>query len=79
IFDEPTRGIDINSRSEIYFFIRELAKKGTACIVISSDLEELIGLCPEIAVMREGRIAGILDTEEKINEKEIMYLATGVK
>ena len=79
IFDEPTRGIDINSRSEIYFFIRELARQGTACIVISSDLEELIGLCPEIAVMREGRIAGILDTEEKINEKEIMYLATGVK
>ena len=79
IFDEPTRGIDINSRSEIYFFIHDLARQGTACIIISSDLEELIGLCPRIAVMREGKIAGILDDEKRINEKEIMYLATGIK
>ncbi len=78
IFDEPTRGIDIKSRSEIYFFIRALAEKGTSCIIISSDLEEVIGLCPKVLVMREGKIAGILE-QEKINEKEIMYLATGIK
>ena len=78
IFDEPTRGIDINSRSEIYFFIRSLAEKGTACIVISSDLEEIIGLCPRTLVMREGRIAGVLENDH-INEKEIMYLATGIQ
>ncbi|MBR2363733.1 MAG: sugar ABC transporter ATP-binding protein [Lentisphaeria bacterium] len=78
IFDEPTRGIDINSRSEIYFFIRSLAEKGTSCIIISSDLEEIIGLCPRTLVMREGRLAGILENDN-INEKEIMYLATGIK
>lgn len=78
IFDEPTRGIDIKSRSEIYFFIRSLAEKGTSCIIISSDLEEVIGLCPKVLVMREGQNAGILE-KEKINEKEIMYLATGIK
>ncbi|MBO7147936.1 MAG: sugar ABC transporter ATP-binding protein [Lentisphaeria bacterium] len=78
IFDEPTRGIDIQSRGEIYQFIHSLASEGMACIVISSDLEELIGLCPKVAVMREGSFAGFLE-DEHINEKEIMYLATGVK
>ena len=78
IFDEPTRGIDVQSRSEIYKFIRTLADRGMACIVISSDLEEVMGLCSRIGVMREGRLAGIV-RDEYINEKEIMYLATGVK
>lgn len=78
IFDEPTRGIDINSRSEVYHFIHRLAENGMACLVISSDLEEIIGLCPRTAVMREGTIAGFLE-DGQITEKEIMYLATGVK
>lgn len=78
IFDEPTRGIDIQSRGEIYHFIHGLAAEGMACLVISSDLEEIIGLCPKTMVMREGAAAGFLE-EEHINEKEIMYLATGVK
>ena len=78
LFDEPTRGIDIQSRGEIYHFIHSLAESGIACLVISSDLEELIGLCPRVAVMREGALAGVLE-DEHINEKEIMYLATGVK
>ena len=78
IFDEPTRGIDIKSRSDIYFFISELARRGMACLIISSDLEEVIGLCRRVAVMREGTVAGVL-ADEHVNEKEIMYLATGVK
>lgn len=78
IFDEPTRGIDIKSRSDIYSFIGELARRGMACLIISSDLEEVIGLCRKVAVMREGTVAGILE-DEHVNEKEIMYLATGVK
>ena len=78
IFDEPTRGIDIKSRSDIYFFISELARCGMACLIISSDLEEVIGLCRRVAVMREGTVAGVL-ADEHVNEKEIMYLATGVK
>ena len=78
LFDEPTRGIDIKSRSDIYFFISELARRGMACLIISSDLEEVIGLCRRVAVMREGTVAGVL-ADEHVNEKEIMYLATGVK
>ena len=78
IFDEPTRGIDIQSRGEIYQFIHQLAEAGMACMVISSDLEEIIGLCSRVAVMRDGTIAGFLE-DPYITEKEIMYLATGVK
>lgn len=78
IFDEPTRGIDVQSRSEIYKFIRSLADRGMACIVISSDLEEVMGLCSRVGVMREGRLTAIAE-DEHINEQEIMYLATGVK
>ena len=77
IFDEPTRGIDVNAKSEIYAFIHKLLGEGIACMLISSDLEEIIGLCHRVAVMREGRIAGTLEGAH-INEQEIMILATGV-
>ena len=78
ILDEPTRGIDINAKSEIYQFIRQLADKGLSLIVISSELEEIIGLCSRVYVLREGKITGEL-TGEHINEEEIMFYATGVK
>jgi ribose transport system ATP-binding protein len=77
IFDEPTRGIDIKAKSEVYTFIRDLLEEGIACLLISSDLEEIIGLCKRVAVMREGQLAGILQGEQ-ISEKQIMFLATGV-
>ena len=78
ILDEPTRGIDINAKSEIYQFINHLAKEGISIIVISSELEEIIGLCTRVYVLREGKITGEL-TGEHINEEEIMFYATGVK
>ena len=68
----------MQSRSEIYKFIRSLSDRGMTCIVISSDLEEVMGLCSRIGVMHEGCLSGIV-SDESINEKEIMYLATGVK
>ena len=77
IFDEPTRGIDIKAKSEVYAFINSLLKQGLACMLISSDLEEVIGLCSRIAVMREGTLAGELAGDE-ISEEAIMYLASGV-
>jgi len=77
IFDEPTRGIDVNARGEIYVFIRRLVEDGISCILISSDLEEVIGLSNRVVVMREGRIAGILEGDQ-INEEDIMFLAAGV-
>ena len=77
ILDEPTRGIDVNAKREIYAFIRKLVQSGISCIMISSDLEEVVGMCHRVAVMREGRIAGIVEGDH-INEEDIMLLATGV-
>ena len=78
LFDEPTRGVDIGARSDIYHFISELAASGVACLLISSDLEEVIGMCSRVMVMRAGELAGTLENEH-VTEEEIMYLATGVK
>lgn len=78
LFDEPTRGVDISARSDIYTFISELAQSGVACLLISSDLEEIIGLCRRVLVMRSGELAGCVENEH-VTQEEIMYLATGVK
>lgn len=75
ILDEPTRGIDVGARSSIYDIIVELANKGIAVIVVSSDLEEILGISNRILVMSEGRNAGILD-REAANDVSIMELAT---
>lgn len=78
ILDEPTRGIDVNAKREIYEFIHRLADRGISCIVISSEMEEVIGLCSRVYVMREGTIAGCLEGGH-IGEEEIMFHATGIK
>ncbi len=69
IIDEPTRGIDVGAKQEIYKIICELAAEGKAIIMISSDMEEILGMCDRIAVMREGHISGVLDAEEATQEK----------
>jgi ribose transport system ATP-binding protein len=78
ILDEPTRGIDVNTKKEIYHFIHSLTEQGVSVIVISSELEEVIGLSHRVIVMRSGEIMGEL-TGDAINEKEIMYYAAGLK
>lgn len=78
IFDEPTRGIDVGAKSEIYGIINELAEKGNAVIVISSELPEILGVCDRIAVFHEGRLVKTLDREDATQEK-IMYYAIGGK
>ena len=74
IFDEPTRGIDMGAREEIYNAIAKLAETNCAILMISSDMEELLGMSHRIAVMREGGIAGILD-KDAFSEEAIMQLA----
>jgi ribose transport system ATP-binding protein len=74
IFDEPTRGIDIKAKSEIYELMRRLADQGVAVIMISSDMEEILGISDRIAVMQEGTVAGILNRED-CSEEAIMRLA----
>ena len=76
IFDEPTSGIDIGVKYEIYTIINKLAEDGIGVIVISSDLPELLSICDHIAVMCEGTIAGILSRDEFSSER-FMMLATG--
>lgn len=75
VLDEPTRGIDVGARSSIYEIIVDLACQGVAVIVVSSDLEEVIGISNRILVMSKGRIAGILNREEA-NNVSVMELAT---
>ncbi len=77
IIDEPTRGIDIGTKQQIYAFIAALAAAGKSVIVVSSELPEVIGLSSRIAVMRTGRIAGVLEGDE-ISEQSIVRLAMGV-
>ncbi len=78
ILDEPTRGIDVNAKMEIYKFINSLARDGLPCIVISSELEEILGLCHKILIMRNGGIQGEL-AQDRRNEEEVMLYATGLK
>ena len=78
LIDEPTRGIDVGTKQQIYNFIAGLAAEGAAIIVVSSEMPEVIGLCTKVAVMREGRIVGQLEGDA-INETEIMRFAAGLK
>jgi ribose transport system ATP-binding protein len=76
IFDEPTRGIDVGAKAEIYSLMRSLARDGVAIIMISSDMEEVLGVSDRVAVMHEGRLTGILE-REACSEEAIMRLAVG--
>ena len=73
ILDEPTRGIDVNAKAEIYFIINELVKNGMSIILISSELPELINMSDRIVVMSNGFVTGILDTD--FTQEKIMKLA----
>ena len=78
IIDEPTRGIDVGTKEQIYQFIANLADEGKSIIVVSSEMPELIGICDRIVVMREGRVAGEV-TGDRMTEHDIVVLATGVE
>ncbi|MES0807835.1 sugar ABC transporter ATP-binding protein [Roseibium sp. SCPC15] len=78
VIDEPTRGIDVGTKQQIYHFIAALAAEGVSVVVISSEMPEIIGICHRVVVMREGHITGVL-TGDHINENEIMRYAAGLK
>lgn len=75
ILDEPTRGIDVGAKAEIYRLISELANRGVAIIMVSSELPEILGMSDRVMVMHEGRITGILDKEDA-DQETIMSLAS---
>lgn len=74
ILDEPTRGVDVGAKVEIYNLINELAAAGLAIIVISSEMMEIIGICDRVLVMRAGKIQGVLE-KDQLTEENIMNLA----
>jgi ribose transport system ATP-binding protein len=76
ILDEPTRGVDVGAKAEIYALIDELAGNGVAVWMITSDMEELLGMSDRVVVMHEGRVAGELQGKQ-LNEEAVMRLATG--
>ena len=77
ILDEPTRGIDVGARAEIYEIIEKLAEGGKAIIIVSSDLTEILSVCQRVIVMHEGKITGMLNSDE-CTEESIMQYATNV-
>ena len=79
LLDEPTRGVDIGAKSEIYHIISDLAAQGVAILMVSSELSEIIGMSDRVLVMREGRLVGELDSMkgDEITQEKIMTYATG--
>ena len=77
VVDEPTRGVDVGARAEIYRLLHDLASRGLAVLMISSDLPEILGNCRRALVMRAGRIAGEL-ADGALAEEAVIRLATGV-
>lgn len=76
LFDEPTRGVDVGAKAEIYRLMRELSDRGVGVLMISSDMEEVIGVADRVLVMHEGRIAGCLGRDQ-LSEHAILSLAVG--
>ena len=77
IFDEPTRGIDVGAKYDIYKLINDLAAQGKAILIISSELPEVLGMCDRIVVMHEGRISGEITDVKHATQEQILRLAVG--
>jgi ribose transport system ATP-binding protein len=75
IFDEPTRGIDVGAKQEIYELMNELVSEGKAILMVSSDMPELLGMCDRIVVIAEGKQTGILNKDE-FDQEKVLELAS---
>ena len=73
--DEPTRGIDVGAKYEIYQLINRLAGQGKAVVVISSEIPEVLGICDRVLVMREGEVAGEITSPQQASQQQVMELA----
>ena len=78
VFDEPTRGVDVGAKVEIYELITSIAKKGVAVIMISSEMPEIIGLCDRVMVMHQGKITGEFEMGD-ITENNLIKAAMEVQ
>ena len=75
LIDEPTRGIDVGAKREVYNLMNNLVANGMSIIMISSELPEVLGMSDRVIIMREGNVTGIVPVEE-LNQEKIMYYAT---
>lgn len=75
--DEPTRGVDVGAKYEIYQLMQSLAKEGKAVVMISSEMPELLGVCDRILVLKEGRILGQVKTKETSQEQIMAMIVNG--
>jgi ABC-type sugar transport system ATPase subunit len=78
IMDEPTHGVDIGAKAEIYQLMRSLAQEGISILLISSELPEIVAMSDRVVVMHEGQVTGILDRDQ-LDEHTIMLYATGME
>ena len=79
ILDEPTRGIDVGAKQEIYSIINDLVKDGLSVVIVSSELPEILGICDRVLVMHRGMLTGELDNmSEKLTEEAVMIKAAGL-
>ena len=77
IFDEPTRGIDVGAKYEIYLLMNELAARGKSILMISSELPEVLGMSDRILVMHEGRVSGEIGDPRSATQEQVLRLAMG--
>lgn len=77
-FDEPTKGIDVGAKQEIYQLMNKMAAEGKAIVMISSDMEELLGMSDRILVLSEGRVSGEL-TKDQFTQENVLTLASGME
>ena len=77
LLDEPTRGVDVGAKQEIYAIIRKLVQQGCSAIVFSSELPEILGLCDRIGLLYEGELKQFLDNGDNVDSQEIMHVVTG--
>ena len=75
IFDEPTRGIDVGAKYEIYLLMNQLTAQGKSIIIISSELPEIIGMCDRILVIRQGRIANEVSAHPNLTQNQLLEMA----
>ena len=77
LFDEPTRGIDVGAKQEIYKLMNELVESGKSILMISSEMEEMLGMSDRIIVLHEGRVSGELQKQE-FSQESVLELASGI-
>ena len=77
--DEPTKGVDVGAKAEIYAIMGDLAKKGYAIILISSEMPEILGMCDRVYIMNEGKMAGELDAKEATQEGIMAHIMQNQK